>query len=196
MNFKTCLVLIAVIILIVILFAGGQKYMNPVRNSTSGTLGEKIINIKISNGMKIESDIFVNNGKIPVEYTCNGKSMQLPLKISSAPKNTRSLALIVDDPDAPSGDFVHWVVWNIDPKVSAIENSNIPNATEGYTSLNKSGWVAPCPPSGVHHYNFKLYALDTILSIPQSSTKLDLLRAMDGHILDNATLVGLYGREN
>lgn len=145
--------------------------------------------------MKIESDIFVNNGKIPVEYTCDGNGIQIPLKISDVPTEAKSLAFIVDDPDAPNGDFVHWIIWNIDPKILIIENSNIPNcAIEGYTSLNKSGWVAPCPPSGIHHYNFKLYALDTILSISKFSNKTDLVRAMDKHIINNATLIGLYGR--
>jgi len=145
--------------------------------------------------MKIESDVFVNNGKIPVRYTCNGEGMQIPIKISDVPKDAKSLALIVDDPDAPNGDFVHWVVWNIDPKTLVIENNNISGATEGYTSLGKPGWVAPCPPSGIHHYNLKLFALDTLLSMPKSSGKADLIRAMEGHIIDNAVLVGLYGRE-
>jgi len=145
--------------------------------------------------MKIESDVFPNNGKIPAEYTCDGKGTQIPLKISGVQVEAKSLALIVDDPDAPNGDFVHWVVWNIDPKTSVIENSNLPTgAVEGYTSLNMPGWVAPCPPSGVHHYNFKLYALDATLSIPNSSNKAGLMLAMDRHIIDRATLVGLYGR--
>ena len=146
--------------------------------------------------MKIESDIFINNGKIPVEYTCDGNRIQPPLKIFDVPTEAKSLALIVDDPDAPSGDFVHWIVWNIDPKTVIIENGNVSEeAIEGYTSLNKPGWVAPCPPSGIHHYNFKLYALDIILSIPKSSNKTDLILAMDKHIINNATLVGLYGRD-
>jgi Raf kinase inhibitor-like YbhB/YbcL family protein len=145
--------------------------------------------------MKIESDVFVNNGKIPARYTCYGERIQIPIKIFDAPKDAKSLALIVDDLDAPNGDFVHWVIWNIDPKTSVIENNNLSDAIEGYTSLGKPGWVAPCPPSGVHHYNFKLYALDIILSIPKSSAKADLVHAMNGHIIDNTILVGLYGRE-
>ncbi len=182
MNFKAWLVLFIVLVLVMLLFT---KY--------------KIVdfnNINELNNMKIESSVFADNGKIPVEYTCDGKETQPPLKISGAPKDAKSLTLIVDDPDAPSGDFVHWVVWNIDPQISVIKNGNVPGAMEGYTSLNKPGWVAPCPPSGIHHYNFKLYALDIVLSIPKSSTKIALLRAMDRHIIGNATLVGLYGREN
>ena len=145
--------------------------------------------------MKIESDIFLNNEKIPAEYTCDGSSKPIPIKISDVPVEAKSLALIVDDPDAPNGDFVHWVVWNIDPKTLIIGNGEIPDgAVEGFTSLGKKGWVAPCPPSGIHHYNFKLYALDTILSLSESSTKADLINAMNGHIIDSATLTGLYGR--
>lgn len=144
--------------------------------------------------MKIESNVFANNGQIPVLYTCNGGGEQLPLQVSGVPKSALSLALIVDDPDAPSGDFVHWVIWNINPKTSVIENDNIPGMIEGYTSLGKIGYIPPCPPSGTHHYNFKLYALDTVLSMPKSGAKADLLRAMEGHIIGNAVLVGLYGK--
>jgi Raf kinase inhibitor-like YbhB/YbcL family protein len=145
--------------------------------------------------MKIESSVFADNDKIPAKYTCDGEGAPPTLKISDVSLGAKSLALIVDDPDAPNGDFVHWVVWNIDPQTSAIENGILPRgAVEGHTSLNKSGWVPPCPPSGIHHYHFKLSALDIVLSIPESGTKADLLRAMEGHIINNATLVGSYGR--
>jgi Raf kinase inhibitor-like YbhB/YbcL family protein len=145
--------------------------------------------------MKIESDVFVDSKMIPTQYTCYGEKTQIPIKILDVPKEAKSLALIVDDPDAPNGNFVHWVIWNINPQTSVIENNNLPGAVEGNTSLGKPGWVAPCPPSGTHHYNFKLYALDAILSIAKSSTKADLISAMSGYIIENATLVGLYGRE-
>ena len=146
--------------------------------------------------MKIESDVFANEKKIPTRYTCYGDSIQIPLKILDVPSGTVSLALIVDDPDAPKGDFVHWVVWNINPNTLVIENiKNIKGAVEGVTSMEEPGWVAPCPPSGTHHYNFQLYALNTLLSIDKSSKKADLVEAMQGHIVDSATLVGLYGRE-
>ncbi len=183
MNLKILLVLILVIILAVIASRYQSSGLKNVNENQNGT-------------MKIESDAFVNNGKIPAEYTCNGAGAQPPLKISGAPKDAKSLALLVDDPDAPGGDFVHWVVWNIDPATSLIENGRVPGAEEGYTSLRRPGWVAPCPPSGVHHYNFKIYALDTPLSMPKSSAKADLLRAMEGHVVGSAILLGLYGREN
>ena len=145
--------------------------------------------------MKIEGDIFKNEGDIPAEYTCYGKKTPIPLKISGVSEEAKSLALIVDDPDAPNGDFVHWVIWNIDPRASVIETGAVPGATEGSTSLGKPGFVPPCPPSGIHHYNFKLYSLDTILQMAKSLDKTELLRAMEGHILESAVLIGLFGRE-
>ncbi len=146
--------------------------------------------------MKLESEIFTNEGKIPVEYTCDGHGSLPALKISEVPESAKSLALIVDDPDAPNGDFVHFVLWNIDPGAKVIDKNNMPmGAVEGNTSLNKPGWVAPCPPFGVHHYNFKLYALDIELSIPNYSNKSDLVSALNEHIIESSTLVGLYGRE-
>lgn len=144
--------------------------------------------------MKIESDIFANNGTIPQKYTCYGDKTSIPLKISGVPESVKSLALIVDDPDAPSGDFVHWVVWNLDPKTSAIKNNSVPGAVEGNTSLGQPGWVAPCPPFGIHRYCFKLCALDTVLSLPKTSGKAELLDAMKGHTITDAVLVGLYSR--
>lgn len=143
--------------------------------------------------MKIKSDIFMHNGIIPVLYTCEGKGLRPTLAIFDIPEEAKSLVLIVDDPDAPNGDFVHWILWNISPKTLRIESDILPGgAVEGYTSLNKSGWVAPCPPSGIHHYHFKLYALDFLLSISKTSTKSDLLQAMQGHSIDSDTLIGLY----
>jgi len=146
--------------------------------------------------MRIESNIFVHNSMIPAQYTCDGDGKRVPLKIFGVPESAKSLALIVDDPDAPNGDFVHWIIWNIDPKTSIIESDDIPKgAIEGHTNLNKPGWVAPCPPSGTHHYNFKLFALDRLLSISEKSTKTDLMHAMDGYVIENATLAGLYERK-
>lgn len=148
-------------------------------------------------GMRIESDIFINNSKIPTQYTCYGDGIQIPLKVFGVPENAKSLAIIVDDPDAPNGDFVHWVIWNIDPTISVIESDNVPiDAVEGNTSLGKPGWVPPCPPSGVHHYNFKVFALDAMLSISELSNKEDLMKIIKGHVIEVASLVGLYGRED
>jgi Raf kinase inhibitor-like YbhB/YbcL family protein len=107
------------------------------------------------------------------------------------------LALIVDDPDAPSGTFVHWLVWNIDPQTKSIAANTIPaGAKQGTTSAGKTGYVAPCPPSGSHHYIFKLYALDTMLDLTPNAGKDNLEQAMQGHTLDSAELISLYKRSN
>jgi Raf kinase inhibitor-like YbhB/YbcL family protein len=145
--------------------------------------------------MKIESNIFANNGNIPVQYTCNGAKTAVPLQLSDVPTGAKSLALIVFDPDAPNGGFVHWVIWNVDPKTTSISSSNLPaGAVQGFTGLGKPGYVPPCPPTGVHRYNFNLYALDTVLAIPASSDRKDLLSAMKGHMIGSTMLVGLYGK--
>ncbi len=142
--------------------------------------------------MKITSSAFENNGNIPSKYTCDGEGINPPLNFSDIPASTQSLALIVDDPDAPSGTFVHWTVWNIDPKSTGIEENSIPSgAVQGMTSYGKEGYGVPCPPSGVHRYFFKLYALDAKLYLP--SVRADSLeKAMIGHTLAQAEIIGLY----
>lgn len=145
--------------------------------------------------MKISSPAFKNNEFIPSKYTCDGENINPPLSISGAPKNTKSLALIVDDPDAPHGTWIHWTVWNIDPKIGEIgANSTPPNATEGITSFGKPGYGSPCPPSGTHRYFFKIYALDTKIDLLASGKVNELEKAIEGHILDNAEIIGLYSR--
>ncbi len=147
--------------------------------------------------MKIRSPIFSHNGIIPVKYSCDEEGASPPLQISEMPAEAKSLALIVDDPDAPAtGGFVHWVAFNIDPSVNTIEeNSAPPGAVEGMNSFGKAGYVSPCPPSGTHRYQFKLYALDTMLKLDSSAGREDVERAMEGHILSEALLVGLYKRQ-
>lgn len=144
--------------------------------------------------MKITSPAFENNKNLPSKYTCDGEGVNPPLSFSEIPTAAQSLALIVDDPDAPSGTFVHWTVWNIDPKSTGIAENSIPaGAIQGITSYGESKYGFPCPPSGTHRYFFKLYALDTKLYLP--SVKADSLeKAMVGHTLDQAEIIGLYSR--
>lgn len=140
--------------------------------------------------------VFKNNEKIPAKYTCDGENINPPLEISGVPENTKSLVLIVDDPDAPMVTWVHWTMWNIDPKTQKIEENSAPHgAVEGMTSFNKTGYGGPCPPSGVHRYFFKLYAIDTELNLPKSDEKLDIEKEINGRILDQAELIGLYSRD-
>ncbi|MEW6611061.1 MAG: YbhB/YbcL family Raf kinase inhibitor-like protein [Patescibacteria group bacterium] len=146
--------------------------------------------------MKLSSSAFLHNTEIPSQYTCDGRDVNPPLTIEGVPADAQSLVLIVDDPDAPRGDWVHWLVWNINPSTSRIEEDSVPaGAAEGTTDFGRTGWGGPCPPSGVHRYQFKLYALDTTLSLVPSAKKRDVERAMEGHVLVQATLVGLYARK-
>lgn len=145
--------------------------------------------------MKITSPVFEHNQKIPAKYSCDSQGVNPPLVFLDIPKNAKSLALIVDDPDATVGTFGHWVVYNIDPQVlEASENSVPRGGIEGNSSLGKPGWVAPCPPAGTHRYFFKLYALDIILNLSGNTSKSDLEKAMEGHIIEKAELIGLYQR--
>ena len=144
--------------------------------------------------MKLTSAAFVNNGLIPSEFTCDGSDTSPPLAISEVPKNAKSLALIMDDPDAPIGIFVHWVVWNIPPDIREIRKGAEPSGVQGKTDFRKSGYGGPCPPSGIHRYFFKLYALDTLLDLPEGLSKKDVEKAMQGHIIEKAELVSTYKR--
>jgi hypothetical protein len=145
--------------------------------------------------MTLTSTAFAHQGFIPSQHACDSKDVSPPLNISGVPEAARSLALIVDDPDAPRGDWVHWTIWNIDPRTAAVgEGAALAGAIEGQTDFGRPGYGGPCPPSGTHRYFFKLYALDTTLGLPASSRKAELERAMEGHILEQATLIGLYRR--
>lgn len=143
--------------------------------------------------MKINSPVFVAGDYIPEKYTCAGAGINPPLEWSQVPVNTKSLVLIVDDPDAPSGVFSHWVLWNIPAHITSLEENSIPaDAVVGVGSSGARHYVGPCPPSGVHHYRFKLFALDTELFLTVNSRQINLEQAMGGHILDQAMLVGLF----
>jgi Raf kinase inhibitor-like YbhB/YbcL family protein len=146
--------------------------------------------------MQITSASFENNKAIPSRYTCDGTDINPPLAFSKVPAEAKSLALIVDDPDAPVGDWVHWTLWNIDPKTTEIAENTVPvGAIQGTTDSGKPGWGGPCPPSGTHRYQFKIYALDTVISLPTTAKKADIEKAMQRHILDQAMLIGLYKRK-
>ncbi len=146
--------------------------------------------------MKIVSSVFDHNQKIPSKYTCDGENVNPPLQFLDVPENAKGLVLIVDDPDAPSKTWVHWVVYNVNPDVNEIEESSIPNGgIEGMTDFGRPGYGGPCPPSGVHRYFFKLYAIDSILDLPQNSSKQMVEDKMQDNIIDKAELVGFYSRE-
>ncbi len=145
-------------------------------------------------GLRITSPAFRHETMIPAVYTCQGRDVNPPLEISGIPQGTRSLVLIMDDPDAPGGTWVHWVVYDI-PPVASIAEDSVPGKEAG-NSFGRVAYGGPCPPSGTHRYFFKLYALDVPrIEVPAEGLrlrKLDVERAMRGHILDRAELIGLY----
>ncbi|MBU1887675.1 MAG: YbhB/YbcL family Raf kinase inhibitor-like protein [Candidatus Omnitrophica bacterium] len=142
--------------------------------------------------MKLSSPEFDNNAFIPSKFTCQGQDINPELLIEGIPEAAKRLALIIDDPDAPLGTWVHWVVYNI-PVTAQIKEDSVPGE-QAITDFKTKGYRGPCPPSGIHRYFFKIYALDTELELGQGAGKKELEKAMEGHILDNAELIGLYRR--
>ena len=188
-KFVLVFVIIAVDIILFFIFKD-QIFVQPKGDTYSAT---HTLTTRI---MKLQSTAFQNNGNIPELYTCDDKNITPPLQISGVPTRAKDLALIVDDPDAPNGDWVHWLVWNINPTTTQIAENSVPaGAIQGTTSFGKSEWGGPCPPSGTHHYQFKIYALDTTLNLTSKATKAELEAAMKGHIMDQAMLVALYQRK-
>jgi Raf kinase inhibitor-like YbhB/YbcL family protein len=142
--------------------------------------------------MTITSPAFENSGKIPSLYSCDESNINPPLEFNNIPENTKSLVLILDDPDSPGGTWDHWIVWNI-PVINGIEEDSVPTgAIEGMGSSELDGYDGPCPPDGTHRYFFKLYALDTTLDLQSGSEKQDVEEAMKGHIITQSELIGLY----
>lgn len=203
---------IIIIIVLIILVLLGVLYFFAFRKSKPAPIPEppptptqtqESLPLIIPHIMTISSSAFTNRPAkegeeliIPRKYTCDGRDINPPLQISGTPVGAKSLALIVDDPDAPRGTWVHWTVWNTSPEITSIAENSVPTgAVEGTTDFGRTGYGGPCPPSGTHRYFFKIYALDTFLNNLQSSaTKADLEQAMQNHILDRAELVGLYKR--
>lgn len=146
--------------------------------------------------MKIKSSAFAHNGRIPSKYTCDGENKNPPLFISQIPKGAKSLALIMDDPDAPMGLWSHWILWNISADTEEIKESSVPQgAVEGMTNFGKPGYGGPCPPDGEHRYFFKVYALDTELNLSPNIGKEELEEMLVGHVLDKSELIGFYSRQ-
>jgi Raf kinase inhibitor-like YbhB/YbcL family protein len=140
--------------------------------------------------LRITSTAFNANQSVPVKYTCEGKDINPPIDVDGIPEKAHSLALIVDDPDAPGKTWVHWVVWNM-PVTHHIKENSVPGE-QGLNDFKRIAWGGPCPPSGTHRYFFKVYALDTLLELSAKSTKKDLEQAMGEHILAYGELIGLY----
>ena len=151
--------------------------------------------------IKVESTAFIEGDMIPSKYTCDGLNVSPPLTWSDPPESTKSIVLISDDPDAPMGTWVHWVVYNIPPQVKEF-SENVPptkilenGAIQGTTDFGRIGYGGPCPPSGTHRYFFKVYALDTMLNLDPGATKKQVVNAMESHVLAEGQLMGRYKRQ-
>lgn len=145
----------------------------------------------------LKSPAFKDQGEIPATYTCDGEDISPPLEWTNIPPDTKSFALISDDPDAPMGTWVHWVVFNLPPETVSLPQGiqHLPaGAMEGINDFRRIGYGGPCPPGGVHRYYFKLYALDTMLTLRSGAAKAELLKAMQGHVLAEATIMARYRR--
>ena len=150
--------------------------------------------------IKITSSAFEDGGLIPPQYTCDGEDISPPLQWDAVPEGTKSVALICDDPDAPIGTFVHWVLFNLPADTKELaegipKGTTLPNgAQQGTSDFGRIGYGGPCPPSGTHRYFFRIYALDTQIDLAPGARKPDLLNAMQGHILAQGQLMGKYKR--
>jgi hypothetical protein len=165
-----------------------------IQEASSKNTGGKAMAISVT------SSAFKESGMIPTKYTCDGKDVSPRLAWTGIPTNAQSIALICDDPDAPVGTWVHWVVYNIPIKVKEFPEGvtaaqGLPTgAKQGINDFRKFDYGGPCPPSGIHRYYFKIYALDTVLNIKDGASKGELLKAMEGHILAQGQLMGKYKR--
>ena len=143
--------------------------------------------------MKISSPAFTEGARIPDKYTKYGENHIPPLHFEEVPLNARSMALVVDDPDAPSGTFNHWLLFNLDPRIHDIQEDRVPvMATQGKNDFGEVEYGGPKPPSGEHRYYFRAYALDTVLALPRGAQRPSLEREMQHHILGEAQLMGRY----
>jgi Raf kinase inhibitor-like YbhB/YbcL family protein len=145
--------------------------------------------------IQVTSTAFVEGDKIPRIYTCDDRNVSPPLAWTSVPSNTVSLALIMDDPDAPSGTWVHWVLYNLPAELTSLEQGKNGAGMEGKNDFGKIGYGGPCPPRGSNHrYSIKIYALDSTLDLKEGATKAQVENKMRGHILAQGQLMGRYGR--
>lgn len=193
-DFGSCMRWQIFLILALLLF-GCSEYerKKEIVNQTKNELKEPLFDdIYEVSEMEITSPAFEHEGIIPKHYTCDGEDVSPPIEIEGLPKDAKSMVLIVDDPDAPSGVFTHWILFNINPR-GRIDEGSAPG-TQGHNDFGKDAYGGPCPPSGTHRYFFRLYALDTELSIKEGASKKELLAVMEGHVLASAEVIGRYSR--
>ena len=182
-NVIILLGVLALVIVLIFLFAKQQKLLKE----------DMLESIDMKN-FKITSSAFKEGEKIPVKYTCDGAGVSPPLKIENVPKGTESMILVLEDPDAPVGLFVHWFVWNIPPHKTEIFEGEVLRYPVSRNDVKKFEYLGPCPPSGTHRYFFKVYALDREIPLSEGSSKEDVKKEMKGHVIDEAYLMGTYSR--
>ena len=185
------------IIVIFLMYSCQSKDEEKVQINTTEEKKEKEVNMQF----KLTSPAFEEEGMIPKKYTCDAEDISPPLTWESVPEGTKSLAIICDDPDAPVGTWVHWVLFNLPPdtkklieEVSTTETLEN-GAKQGTNDFGNIGYGGPCPPGGTHRYFFKLYAMDIMLNLEAGIKKTDLLNAMEGHIIFETQLMGKYTRQ-
>ena len=145
--------------------------------------------------LKVTSSAFQEGGNIPSKFTCDGSDTSPSFQITGVPSEAKSLVLIADDPDAPGGLFTHWLVWNIPSQTNSIAEGSAPNGVQGANDFGKSGYRGPCPPTGVHRYSFKIFALDRELELRSGAKRSQVNAAMKGHVIAQGELVGRYSRK-
>jgi Raf kinase inhibitor-like YbhB/YbcL family protein len=156
------------------------------------------VTVGISRSIHITSSAFENNGMIPMQYACDGQGTNPPISWTGMPAAAKSLAMTLEDPDAPSGLFVHWVIFNMPPSLTGLPaamptDAKLPDGTiQGLNGAGKPGYTPPCPPSGVHRYFWRVYALDTVLNLPETANRDDLFKAVEGHVLGWGQLNSRY----
>jgi len=147
--------------------------------------------------MELSSPDFSNGGPIPKRFTCDDVNHSPGLRIRGVPKAAKTLVLIVDDPDTPRGTFNHWLLWNLSPDLKEINTNSVPNgAVQGVNDFKRNAYNGPCPPAGEHRYYFRLYAVDIPVNLPPTARRADIDKALRGHILKDATLMGRYARSD
>ena len=167
--------------------------MNSSRFAIAGLFAFGLVAIASAGQLEVTSSSFRNGDNVPAKFSRKGGNSSPPLRIENAPTNAKGLVLIVDDPDAPGGLFTHWLVWNIDPKTTSIAERNTPKgATEGTNDFGNVGYGGPQPPSGTHRYYFKIFALDKQLDLPAGTKRRELDKAMKGHVIAQAQLMGRF----
>jgi hypothetical protein len=150
-------------------------------------------NTSAAEQIAVRSSAFQSGGMLPAQFTCQGANHNPPLHIQSIPKGAKSLALIVEDPDAPGGLFTHWLVWNIDPTTTEIGEKGLPqHAVQGTNDFDKVGYSGPCPPSGTHRYYFRIFALDQVITLKPGAKRGALDRALEGHIISRGELMARF----